>query len=251
MEGAAIPVVRVTREHLLRAPATNRDTMARRTMETLTRRALPVLFTLTCACATGEVTPIAPTADVVDVSKTDRGPLDVAPAEVGADAPALDATSDARVEDVAGDADATPPPDVPDVPTEAPRDVSDVPSDAPRDAPIDVTDAPADVADAPADVPEIEATWGTNAQPLGCTIGARHAYRCPPRGAASPIWGTDLYTQDSSVCTAGAHTGRITVFAGGVVVIETRVGAAGYIGSTRNGITSLSTGSWPCSFALP
>ena len=48
-----------------------------------------------------------------------------------------------------------------------------------------------------------------------------------------------------------SHSGRITVSAGGVVVTETRVGAAGYIGSTRNGITSLSTGSWPCSFALP
>lgn len=211
-------------------------------METLTRRAMPALFTLTCACATGEVTPIAPTADVVDVSKTDLGPLDVTPAEVGADdATALDAASDARAEDIARGADAPSPPDVPDVPPEPPRDVSgdvsDVPSEAPRDAPTDVA--------------EIEATWGTTAQPLGCTIGARHAYRCPPRGAATPIWGTDLYTQDSSVCTAGAHSGRITVSAGGVVVIETRVGAAGYIGSTRNGITSLSTGSWPCSFALP
>ncbi len=225
-------------------------------METLTRRAIPVLLTLTCACATGEVTPIAPPADVVDVSKTDSGPLDATPAEVGADdAPSLDAASDTRAEDVAGDVDASSPPDAPDVPREPPRDVSgdvtDVPSDAPRDVPSDVADAPTDVADAPTDVAESEATWGTTAQPLGCTIGARHAYRCPPRGAASPVWGTDLYTQDSSVCTAGAHTGRITVSAGGVVVIETRVGAAGYIGSTRNGITSLSTGSWPCSFALP
>jgi hypothetical protein len=35
------------------------------------------------------------------------------------------------------------------------------------------------------------------------------------------------------------------------VTFEMRAGAAGYIGSLRNGVTSLSTGNWPCSIAFP
>ena len=86
---------------------------------------------------------------------------------------------------------------------------------------------------------------------LACTPGVRHTYRCPPRGTPAPCWGTNLYTHDSSVCTAAVHMGRITADDGGAVTFEMRAGAAGYIGSLRNGVTSLSTGSWPCSVAFP
>lgn len=97
----------------------------------------------------------------------------------------------------------------------------------------------------------VEATWATTALAMPCVPGARHRYRCPVRGSVAPCWGTDLYTHDSSVCTAAVHAGRITVDDGGEVTFEMRAGASSYIGSSRNGVTSLSTGSWPCSFAFP
>ena len=128
----------------------------------------------------------------------------------------------------------------------------DVPAmDAAPDVAADV--APPDARDVPAEPMEtaVDATWSTSAMALACTPGVRHTYRCPPRGTPAPCWGTDLYTHDSSVCTAAVHRGRITADDGGTVTFEMRAGAAGYIGSLRNGVTSLSTGSWPCSVAFP
>jgi hypothetical protein len=97
----------------------------------------------------------------------------------------------------------------------------------------------------------VDVTWATSAMAMACVPGARHRYRCPARGTLAPCWGTDLYTHDSSVCSAAVHAGRVTVDDGGEVTFEMRAGAAGYIGSTRRGVTSLSTGSWPCSIAFP
>jgi len=99
------------------------------------------------------------------------------------------------------------------------------------------------------------ATWSTNATAYSCAtagvIGSRHTYACPPGGSAGSIWGTDTYTHDSSVCTAGVHVGRITLAGGGLVTIEMAAGLASYAASTRNGITSGTWGTWSCSFTIP
>lgn len=52
------------------------------------------------------------------------------------------------------------------------------------------------------------------------------------------IGGTDVYPALASICTAAAHAGIITVRDGGVVALEFRGGRLGYVGSTRNGITT-------------
>jgi len=191
---------------------------------------------------------------------------DVSPDAVVDLAPAADRAPEAA----APDAPVPPPPDVPspmdaspDTP-EAPRpdaapDVADARAEAVPDAPgVDaapdvVADAAPDARDVPTEPLEtaVDATWSTSAMALACAPGARHTYRCPPRGTLTPCWGTNLYTHDSSVCTAAVHLGRITVDDGGTVTFEMRAGAAGYIGSLRNGVTSLSTGAWPCSIAFP
>ena len=64
------------------------------------------------------------------------------------------------------------------------------------------------------------------------------------------IWGTDTYTDDSSVCTAAVHSGAISLAAGGTVTIEIRPGLDAYRSSTRNGITSVPYGSWHGSFVF-
>jgi hypothetical protein len=73
-------------------------------------------------------------------------------------------------------------------------------------------------------------------------------YDCPPAGVADTIWGTDVYTDDSSVCTAAVHSGLITLAEGGAVTIEMRPGRDSYAPSTRNGIESLAWGQWSSSF---
>ena len=64
-------------------------------------------------------------------------------------------------------------------------------------------------------------------------------------------WGTDLYRHDSTVCTAAVHAGRITREAGGPVTVEIVPVATIYSGSSRNGVTTSSSGWSPCGFVFP
>ena len=93
-------------------------------------------------------------------------------------------------------------------------------------------------------------TWNANAAAFRGKNGSRYVYTCPSYGTASSVWGTDVYTDDSSVCTAAVHTGQITLAGGGTVTIEIRPGQASYASSTRNGITSTAYGSWSGSFVI-
>lgn len=90
--------------------------------------------------------------------------------------------------------------------------------------------------------------WSRNATDLRGEHGAVYSLFCPPPGNFRTVWGTDLYTDDSSICTAAVHAGLITRNAGGRVVFEIAEGESSYQGSTRNGVTTLDYGSWPGSF---
>ena len=77
---------------------------------------------------------------------------------------------------------------------------------------------------APADT--VSVTWETLANQLGpmlgreVTPGDRLAIGCPAKGATNQsIWGTDVYTDDSSVCVAAVHAGLINSRDGGMVVL--------------------------------
>jgi hypothetical protein len=69
-------------------------------------------------------------------------------------------------------------------------------------------------------------------------------------GAPGSVWGTDVYTDDSNVCTAAVHAGLITVQGGRTVTIEIRPGLTSYAASTRNGIASGSWGTWSGSYVF-
>jgi hypothetical protein len=94
-------------------------------------------------------------------------------------------------------------------------------------------------------------TWGATAGAFRTYVGARFAYTCPANGEPGSVWGTGVYTDDSSVCTAAVHAGLITLAGGGSVTIEMRAGESSYSGSTRNGITSSSYGAWVGSYVFP
>lgn len=92
--------------------------------------------------------------------------------------------------------------------------------------------------------------WSDNATAFSGQNGTQYDYTCPKYGAAGAVWGTDVYTADSSVCTAGVHAGVITLAGGGTVTIEMRPGEASYTGTTRNGVTSSSYGAWSGSYVI-
>jgi hypothetical protein len=93
-------------------------------------------------------------------------------------------------------------------------------------------------------------TWSTTATAYRGRIGERINVACPPGGDAGSVWGTDTYTDDSSVCTAAVHAGLITLATGGTVTFEMRPGLDSYPASTRNGIESSSWGTWSSSFVF-
>lgn len=93
--------------------------------------------------------------------------------------------------------------------------------------------------------------WRANAGSHRGEDGEQFDYVCPPGGAPATVWGTDVYTDDSSVCTAAVHAGLISLESGGTVTIEIRPGEDSYDGSERNGVTTSDYGEWGGSFIFP
>ncbi|XP_075038363.1 cysteine-rich secretory protein LCCL domain-containing 1-like [Mixophyes fleayi] len=63
------------------------------------------------------------------------------------------------------------------------------------------------------------------------------------------VWGTDIYTEDTPVCLAAIHVG-IGSNGGGHVTVQKLPGQAKYLGSIKNGISSLSYTTSARSFLL-
>lgn len=95
-----------------------------------------------------------------------------------------------------------------------------------------------------------EAQWTDTAVAHRGEIDAEITFRCPPGGTAHTVWGTDVYTDDSSVCTAAVHAGRLTMAGGGTVRIQIGPGKEAFAGSTRHGVASSDYGPWEGSFSF-
>jgi LCCL domain len=92
--------------------------------------------------------------------------------------------------------------------------------------------------------------WHVSARDRRDAVGQLFEFVCPADGGLSDIWGTDVYTDDSSICTAAVHVGLIRREAGGRVTILIRPGLDQYRGSIRNGIVSAPYGPWDGSFVF-
>jgi hypothetical protein len=80
--------------------------------------------------------------------------------------------------------------------------------------------------------------------------GERFAIECGAEAKAAQVWGTDIYTDDSGICTAALHAGKRAPHEAKTVFIEMRAGQATYEGSYRNGLTSSSYGWWHASYVF-
>jgi hypothetical protein len=64
------------------------------------------------------------------------------------------------------------------------------------------------------------------------------------------VWGSDVYTSDSSICAAAAHAGVIDASAGGRVSVAAAGEQPSFVAATRNGVSSSAFGAWPNSFRV-
>lgn len=70
-------------------------------------------------------------------------------------------------------------------------------------------------------------------------------------GAANgSLFGTDVYTTDSTLAVAAVHAGLLKVGETGVVRVTILTGAPAYVASTRNGVTSSAWSNYPASYKV-
>ena len=101
-----------------------------------------------------------------------------------------------------------------------------------------------------ADEATVEA-WTADAMEHRGADGETFDYECPAGGVEDTVWGTETYTDDSSVCTAAVQVGLITLDEGGDVTIEIAPGEDYYPGGIANDIESKPYGTWEGSFTFP
>jgi len=74
---------------------------------------------------------------------------------------------------------------------------------------------------------------------------------CPTNctDADGDLWGTEIYTNDSSICKAAVHMGVIDDTGGDVAVTHVE-GQSAYVSTIQNGIESQAYDEWPDSFSV-
>lgn len=92
--------------------------------------------------------------------------------------------------------------------------------------------------------------WDTTAAGFKGEGGQTYAFQCPKGGTAQAVYGSDAYTDFSSICTAAVHAGLFSLADGGKVTIEYRAGRSIYGSTVRNGITSNTSGEDARSFVV-
>jgi hypothetical protein len=80
-------------------------------------------------------------------------------------------------------------------------------------------------------------------------IGKTFVFRVTGSASGS-LWGTGTYTLDSTLAAAAVHMGVLKVGQTGNVRVTIFGPAAGFIGSTRNGITSSNYATYPGAYQI-
>jgi LCCL domain len=97
----------------------------------------------------------------------------------------------------------------------------------------------------------IVADYDTSAIAFRPQAGKVATFLCPSTLTRTvDIWGTDVYLDESPICTAAVHAGVLTPGTSGQVTIVTGSGAESFQGMQRNGVTSLSYGPWDSTYSF-
>ena len=89
--------------------------------------------------------------------------------------------------------------------------------------------------------PEDPSGWDVEV-PAEAEVGSTIEVVCEANGDLGPVWGSDPYTADASICSAAGHAGIISVEEGGFVIAFVTEGEESYEGTISNGVTSFV---WP------
>ena len=81
------------------------------------------------------------------------------------------------------------------------------------------------------------------------TSASEHSCECAA-GASGSGWGDGTYTRDSALCAAAVHAGAVPA-TGGKIAIKPAPGCPTYRGTSKNGVTTSSYGSYGVSFYFP
>lgn len=110
-------------------------------------------------------------------------------------------------------------------------------------------DAPAEAEAAPGGIVYFDHTgdWVTPPNRFPAQPGVVYRFVCPAANQTGNVWGTDIYTDDSSICEAAVHAGVISRD-GGTVHYVRRGAQESFRGSVRNGVSSSDYAAWPGSF---
>jgi hypothetical protein len=92
--------------------------------------------------------------------------------------------------------------------------------------------------------------WAKTARELRGQLEQAHTMHCPPGDTLHNVWGTDVYTDDSSICSAAVHAGRISLTRGGTVEFFMHGPVPLFRGSAQNGVTSSNYGRFDGSFVF-
>jgi hypothetical protein len=88
-----------------------------------------------------------------------------------------------------------------------------------------------------------------NLKALEASVGK--TFRFKVTGAATgSVWGTDVYTTDSTLATAAVHAGVLKAGQTGVVRVKIVAPPATFEGSTRNGVTTGPWGAYPGAYQV-
>ena len=105
------------------------------------------------------------------------------------------------------------------------------------------------------EVPEIG--WSSRLSSMGLdkvdNIGKTYEFYCQPAAKDfrhAPIWGTNIYTVNSGICSTAVHSGALVPEAGGIVTLELLEGREFYTGSNKNDVESKDYRSTSLSFTL-
>jgi hypothetical protein len=93
-------------------------------------------------------------------------------------------------------------------------------------------------------VPSTGAKVPVNAHGLMGKVGKFYYFEVT--GAPGIVWGTDVYTADSTIATAAVHAGVLRIGQKGFVKVTILPGQPSYEGSTRHGVMS-----WPYGGPFP
>jgi hypothetical protein len=81
-------------------------------------------------------------------------------------------------------------------------------------------------------------------------IGKTFLFKVTGQAAGGVVWGTDIYTSDSSLAMAAVHAGVLKAGQTGYVRVRIVRPLAAYTGTTRHGVTTSPYGPWPGAYRV-